>query len=139
MRFASDSASVERSYDRQIECDPASTSRAHGNRSRRAGLGGATIGGIARRVTEANDGPLVAVALQFPLAHPAVAAVIPGPHSAEEVESNLRALRHPIPIDLKREGLLREDAPTPADEVAYSRSDAQRTHLLERHADADAV
>src|SRR5262245_26231622 len=70
------------------------------------------------------DVPLVAAALQFPLAHAAVAAVIPGPRSAEEAESNLRALRHPIPADLwrdlKRDGLLRDDAPTPADEVVYA-------------------
>jgi D-threo-aldose 1-dehydrogenase len=75
------------------------------------------------QVCKRYDVPLVAAALQFPLAHPAVAAVIPGPRSAEEVESNVRAMQHPIPADLwrdlKREGLLREDAPTPSDAVMY--------------------
>ncbi|MSS70732.1 MAG: aldo/keto reductase [Candidatus Latescibacteria bacterium] len=61
--------------------------------------------------------PLPAAALQFPLAHPAVAAVIPGAFKPEHVQSNAQLLRHPIPpdlwADLKAEGLLREDAPTP--------------------------
>jgi D-threo-aldose 1-dehydrogenase len=61
--------------------------------------------------------PLVAAALQFPLAHPAVASVIPGPMRAAHVHSNVQALHHPIPSDLwrelKAEGLLRQDAPTP--------------------------
>jgi D-threo-aldose 1-dehydrogenase len=46
-----------------------------------------------------------------------VASVIPGARAAEEVEQNLRLLRHPIPSalwrDLQAEGLLRRDAPTP--------------------------
>ncbi len=62
--------------------------------------------------------PLAAAALQFPLAHPAVASVIPGPASPAQVQSNVQAVRHPIPADLWRDlkaaGLVREDAPTPA-------------------------
>jgi D-threo-aldose 1-dehydrogenase len=61
--------------------------------------------------------PLLAAALQFPLHHPLVAAIIPGAVSAQQVTSNLEALRHPIPPDLwaelKGEGLLRQDAPVP--------------------------
>ncbi|CAA9579824.1 MAG: L-fuco-beta-pyranose dehydrogenase [uncultured Thermomicrobiales bacterium] len=61
--------------------------------------------------------PLAAAALQFPLAHPAVASVIPGPITPEQVQLNLAGVRHPIPPDLwrelKAERLLREDAPTP--------------------------
>jgi D-threo-aldose 1-dehydrogenase len=61
--------------------------------------------------------PLGAAALQFPLAHPAVAAVIPGPNSPEHVRRNLEWVRAPIPpelwSDLKAEGLLRTDAPMP--------------------------
>ena len=60
--------------------------------------------------------PLAAAALQFPLGHPAVAAVIPGPITPEQVRLNLAGFRHPIPSDLwgelKAERLLREDAPT---------------------------
>ena len=70
------------------------------------------------RVVAAHDVPLAAAALQFPFHHPAVAAVIPGARAAGEVETNLRLLRHPVPValwrDLKTEGLVRADAPTPA-------------------------
>ncbi|MEM8948862.1 MAG: aldo/keto reductase [Pseudomonadota bacterium] len=62
--------------------------------------------------------PLQAAALQFTLGHEAVAAIIPGAVSADEVGQNLAYFRHDIPLDfwaeLKAEGLLREDAPVPA-------------------------
>lgn len=62
--------------------------------------------------------PLAAAALQFPLAHPAVAAIIPGPRNADEFRANLALLQHPIPAALWQElrdtGLLHPDAPTPA-------------------------
>jgi D-threo-aldose 1-dehydrogenase len=68
--------------------------------------------------------PLPAAALQFPLAHPAVASVIPGPVTADQARSNAAAVRLPIPPDLwrelKQEGLLREDAPTPAERLSHS-------------------
>jgi D-threo-aldose 1-dehydrogenase len=61
--------------------------------------------------------PMPAAALQFPLGHPAVAAVIPGPQQPDHVQRNIDAFRQPIPPqlwqELKSEGLLREDAPTP--------------------------
>lgn len=60
---------------------------------------------------------LAAVALQFPLAHPAVAAVIPGAKTADEAAQTRRLFGVRIPaavwVDLKQEGLLPEDAPTP--------------------------
>jgi D-threo-aldose 1-dehydrogenase len=62
--------------------------------------------------------PLLAAALQFPLAHPAVAAIIPGPRSAAEFEANLPLLSQPIPAalwaDLREKGLLHPEAPTPS-------------------------
>ncbi|HTE21073.1 MAG TPA: aldo/keto reductase [Armatimonadota bacterium] len=62
--------------------------------------------------------PLPAAALQFPLGHPTVAAVIPGPASPVQVGQNLEWMRHQIApelwAELKAEGLLRADAPTPA-------------------------
>ncbi len=62
--------------------------------------------------------PLVAAALQFPLAHPSVAAVIPGPIRPEQVQQNVAGLVAHIPdglwADLKSEGLLHADAPVPA-------------------------
>lgn len=61
--------------------------------------------------------PLPAAALQFPLGHPAVASVIPGAIAPAQVERNVAAFRHAIPAEfwaeLKHEGLLRADAPTP--------------------------
>jgi D-threo-aldose 1-dehydrogenase len=61
--------------------------------------------------------PLGAVALQFPLHHPAVVSVIPGANSPEIVRQNYKWLQMSIPIglwqELKEEGLLRHDAPTP--------------------------
>ena len=56
--------------------------------------------GAIRAVCDAHDVPLPAAALQFPLAHPAVAAIIPGPRAAEEFEENQELLRHPIPAAL---------------------------------------
>ncbi|HJU32065.1 MAG TPA: hypothetical protein VJ740_11440, partial [Hyphomicrobiaceae bacterium] len=58
-----------------------------------------------------------AVALQFPFGHHSVASVIPGPVTDEEVGQSLAWVRSNIPPDLwddlKREGLIRQDAPTP--------------------------
>jgi D-threo-aldose 1-dehydrogenase len=62
--------------------------------------------------------PLKAAALQFPLAYPAVAAVIPGGRSPEEVEENVRMVSYPIPADfwaeLRKEQLIPEEAPVPS-------------------------
>lgn len=61
--------------------------------------------------------PLKAAALQFPLGHPAVLAVIPGARSPEEVEENVGLMKLAIPADfwasLKAEGLLAADVPVP--------------------------
>jgi D-threo-aldose 1-dehydrogenase len=63
--------------------------------------------------------PLPAAALQFPLAHPAVASVIPGPVTPDQARRNAALVRHPVPDDmwheLKAGGLIRADAPTPAE------------------------
>ncbi|TAK53189.1 MAG: aldo/keto reductase [Gammaproteobacteria bacterium] len=60
---------------------------------------------------------LASAALQFPLGHPRVAAVIPGARSADEVRRNLGIFKAPVPAafwqELRHEGLLRADAPTP--------------------------
>ena len=66
---------------------------------------------------DSHNVPLAAAALQFPLAHPAVAAIIPGPRNADEFRANLALLAHKIPAslwsDLKSAKLLHPDAPTP--------------------------
>jgi D-threo-aldose 1-dehydrogenase len=61
--------------------------------------------------------PLRAAALQFPLAHPALASVVVGMRSAEEVAQNAEAMRRAIPPDLWRElraeKLIDDQAPIP--------------------------
>jgi D-threo-aldose 1-dehydrogenase len=70
-----------------------------------------------RSVCDRHRVPLIAAALQFPLAHPAVAAILPGPRNVAEVEPNKRLLRYPIPpalwADLRSAKLLHPNAPTP--------------------------
>jgi D-threo-aldose 1-dehydrogenase len=70
----------------------------------------------ARSVCDRHGVPLKAAALQFGLAHPAVAATIPGARSIAEVEENVRMAAHPIPEalwdDLRTEGLIPAEAPT---------------------------
>lgn len=60
---------------------------------------------------------LKAAALQFPLAHPAIKALIVGMITPTEVDDNLAALKQPIPnafwAELRNEGLIASDAPTP--------------------------
>lgn len=69
-------------------------------------------------VCQRHDVPLPAAAMQFPLGHPLVAAIIPGALTPDHIGTNAQRFQHEIPTDLwaelKAEGLLREDAPTPA-------------------------
>lgn len=64
--------------------------------------------------------PLKAAALQFPLGHPAVASIIPGARSKEEVEENFQLLSYTIPDEfwaaLRKHNLLPEEAPLPVQE-----------------------
>ena len=61
--------------------------------------------------------PLKAAALQFPFGHEAVATTIPGARSTGEIQDNVRLIEHPVPDDfwaeLKAEGLIASEAPTP--------------------------
>jgi D-threo-aldose 1-dehydrogenase len=74
----------------------------------------AAIDAIGRR----HGVPLQAAALQFPLGHSAVAAVVPGAVSAREVDHNIALMRHPIPAafwaELKERKLLPAHCPVPA-------------------------
>ena len=71
-----------------------------------------------RAVCARHGVPLKAAAIQFPLAHPAVAAVLTGARRAAEVSENCALFDLPIPPDLwpelRAEGLLDEQAPVPA-------------------------
>ena len=61
--------------------------------------------------------PLPAAALQFVTAHPAIPSFVAGTRTVEQLKQNLDWFDYPIPsalwTDLKRKGLLRDDAPTP--------------------------
>jgi len=69
-------------------------------------------------ICNAHNVPLAAAAMQFPLAHPAVPTFCAGTRNMKQLENNLAWFSHPIPVDfwaeLKHEGLLRKDAPTPS-------------------------
>ncbi|MGH9298325.1 MAG: aldo/keto reductase [Acidimicrobiales bacterium] len=69
-------------------------------------------------ICRAHQVPLKAAAIQFPCGHPAVASVLVGSRSAAEVKENTAMFATAIPgdlwLELKAEGLLPEDAPTPA-------------------------
>ena len=75
-------------------------------------------------ICAAHGVPLAAAALQFPLAHPAVAAVIPGFSNVDEVRSGLDFYHFPIPAalwtDLRERKLIDPQAPTPT--ASYERA-----------------
>lgn len=68
-------------------------------------------------VCEAHGVSLQAAALQFPLGHPAVVAVIPGGVNPNEVRANVRYFEEEIPAafwaDLHGKGLVDDTAPLP--------------------------
>jgi D-threo-aldose 1-dehydrogenase len=72
-----------------------------------------------KALTERYKIPLKAAALQFSLAHPASAAVIPGASKPERIMEDHAALRASIPddfwIDLRKQGLVAQNAPLPID------------------------
>jgi D-threo-aldose 1-dehydrogenase len=69
-------------------------------------------------ICEAHGVPLKAAAIQFPLAHPAVACVLTGARSRAELQENIRLFERPIPGSLWEElragGLIDPTAPVPA-------------------------
>lgn len=69
-------------------------------------------------VCAAHNVPLPAAALQFVLAHPVTASVIPGAASPDEIRQNLGSLTATIPAafwaDLRAQGLIDPAAPVPA-------------------------
>jgi D-threo-aldose 1-dehydrogenase len=68
-------------------------------------------------VCDRHNVPLPAAAIQFPLSHQAVSSVIPGAVSSREVKQNIEMMSIDIPDalwqELKEEGLLHPDTPTP--------------------------
>nr|MDP9483598.1 aldo/keto reductase [Chloroflexota bacterium] len=75
----------------------------------------------ARRLAAVCDRhgvPLRAAAIQFPLAHPAVASLVAGVRSIEHLDEYPRAMAMDLPAavwaDLRGEGLLHPEAPVPS-------------------------
>ena len=70
-------------------------------------------------VCAAHGVPLKAAALQFPLAHPAVASVLPGVRTIAELDENRALTERRIPAafwrDLRAQRLVSPDAPLPDD------------------------
>jgi D-threo-aldose 1-dehydrogenase len=91
-----------------------SKSNAHMPLNMRAARQPVGWGGIVER---AHGARLADAALQFPLAHPAVASIVLGATSAQEVRRNIAALSSKVPSglwsDLKAEGLLESHVPVP--------------------------
>jgi D-threo-aldose 1-dehydrogenase len=71
-----------------------------------------------KRICDAHGVALPTAAMHFALGHPAVASVVLGAHSPQEVERNAAALTTKVPgalwADLKAARLLDADAPVPA-------------------------
>ncbi len=71
------------------------------------------------RTCAAHGVSLAAAALRFPLGHPTVASVLPGVRSATDVRRTVELFDETIPDDLwlqlKSEGLIHAEAPTPLD------------------------
>lgn len=61
---------------------------------------------------------LLAAALRFPLGHPSVPSVLPGPRNPDHMAACTAAMAEPIPTalwhELKESGLIQPDAPVPA-------------------------
>jgi D-threo-aldose 1-dehydrogenase len=70
-----------------------------------------------REICDKHEVPLAAAAVQFPLAHPRVCTVLVGPRTIGELETDLSLFEVEIPArlwaDLRHEGLLGADIPTP--------------------------
>jgi D-threo-aldose 1-dehydrogenase len=70
-----------------------------------------------QQICNKHDVPMAAAALQFPLAHPRVCTVLIGPRTIGELETDLSLFEVEIPAqlwaDLRQEGLLGADIPTP--------------------------
>jgi D-threo-aldose 1-dehydrogenase len=70
-----------------------------------------------QQICDKHDVPMAAAALQFPLAHPRVCTVLIGPRTIGELETDLSLFEVEIPpqlwADLRQEGLLGADIPTP--------------------------
>lgn len=70
-------------------------------------------------VCDRHDVPLMAAAIQFPLAEPGITTILTGVRSIPEIDQNVEMMNVPIPAalwdELRAEGFVHESAPTPVD------------------------
>jgi D-threo-aldose 1-dehydrogenase len=80
-------------------------------------------------VCRAYGVPIAAAAFQFPLTHPNVVSVIPGMASRAQLEWNVERMTQPIPAalwtELKAQGFLQADTPTPAASLVHAGAPAR--------------
>ena len=86
-----------------------------------------------KAIAHRHNVPIKAAALQFSLAHPAVAAVIPGATRAERIREDHAALAAAIPDDfwreLRQQGLVAANAPLPIDRLTATSHVTLLDHL----------
>jgi D-threo-aldose 1-dehydrogenase len=70
-------------------------------------------------VCDRHEVPLMAAAIQFPLAEPGISAVLTGVRSSAEIAQNVEMMNIPIPVELwselRAEGFIHDAALTPTD------------------------
>jgi aryl-alcohol dehydrogenase-like predicted oxidoreductase len=64
------------------------------------GMGDAAMLTRVVELCRKHDVPVPAAAMRFPLTHPAVAGIVIGCHTPDQVRANLTAFAHPIPPKL---------------------------------------
>ena len=81
-----------------------------------------------KRIADRHDVPIKAAALQFSLAHPASAAIIPGASRPERIAEDHAALKATIPgdfwRDMRQQALVAANAPLPIDRERNGLADA---------------
>ncbi|MET0605648.1 MAG: aldo/keto reductase, partial [Beijerinckiaceae bacterium] len=78
--------------------------------------------GRIEQICKSHNVPLAVAAMRFPLGHPAIASVVLGAVSPQEIARNVEGFSQRVPQalwkDLKAAGLMREDAPTPPEALS---------------------
>jgi len=96
-----------------------------------------------KALTERYHVPMKAAALQFSLAHPAVAAVIPGATKPERIREDHAALTVAIPDDfwreLRQQGLVAANAPLPIDHLATAADVTEAAASIDLQASPEQV
>ncbi|OJY38227.1 MAG: pyridoxal 4-dehydrogenase [Rhizobiales bacterium 65-9] len=78
--------------------------------------------GRIEAICKAHDTPIAVAAMRFPLGHPAIASIVLGAVSPQEIARNLEGFTQRVPQALWRDlvaaGLMRDDAPLPPETLS---------------------